>query len=55
MSFLDRFKEASSYAGIAAAAAGILPTLGMAPEIVSAITGIFGAIAFLLKDKTVAK
>lgn len=48
---LDRFREGSSYAGFAASAAAILPTLGVAQPIVAAITGILGVIAFFLKDK----
>lgn len=49
---LQRFTEASSYAGVAASVAAILPTFGIAQPIVAAITGIFGLIAFLLKDKS---
>lgn len=48
---LDRLKEGSSYAGFAATAAAILPTFGVAQPLVAAITGILGAIAFLLKDR----
>lgn len=48
---LDRFREGSSFAGIAAIAGTTLPALGVAQPLVAAITALFGAIAFLLKDK----
>ena len=46
---LDRLKEGSSYAGIAATAAAVLPTLGVAQPVVAFVTSLFGVIAFLVK------
>lgn len=48
---LDRFKEGSSWAAFAATIAAVLPTLAVPQPYVAAITGIFGAIAFALKDR----
>jgi len=45
----ERLTQASSYAGIAATTASVLPTLGVAQPYVAVITAIFGAIAFWLK------
>ena len=48
---LGRFKEGSSYAGFAAVATTVLPTLGVAQPITIFVTALFGLVAFFLKDK----
>lgn len=48
---LDRLREGSSYAGLAAAATAILPTFGVAQPLIAAIASVLGAVAFFLKDK----
>lgn len=46
---LERFKEGSSYAGLAATAAAVLPTFNVAQPIVAFVTALLGLVAFLVK------
>lgn len=48
---IDRLKEGSSWAAIAATIAAVAPGLAIPQPYYAAITAICGAIAFFLKDK----
>lgn len=46
-----RFKEPSSWAGLAAIASQVGPLLGLANPITGAIVGVCGLVAWVLREK----
>lgn len=47
---LRRFKEASTWAGLAAIAAAVLPVVGVPAALATAIVSALGGVAVLVRD-----
>lgn len=48
--FLARFKEPSTWAGLAAIAAAVMPVFGVPLVTIAAVTGALGGVAAVVRD-----